>query len=117
MHHKRHTCEHQHEISAEAGRILHPCCTEQPAAGDGKQRPLVPRSRCLPRLSRSVDMTSAVKSREQLFLRLPPFFLEPLEETEPVMTTVDPADIRGLATTSLVSVRCLPRSRNEDFHL
>jgi len=27
---------------------------EQPAAGDGKQRPLVPRSRCLPRLSRSV---------------------------------------------------------------
>src|SRR5262249_52561547 len=26
----------------------------QPAASDGKQRPLVPRSRCLPRLSRSV---------------------------------------------------------------
>src|SRR5262245_56544322 len=32
----------------------------QPAAGDGKQRPLVPRSRRLPRLSRSVDMTSDV---------------------------------------------------------
>jgi hypothetical protein len=27
---------------------------EQPAAGDGKQRPLVPRSRCLPRLTRGV---------------------------------------------------------------
>src|SRR5262245_15871890 len=27
---------------------------QQPAAGDGKQLPLVPRSRCLPRLSRSV---------------------------------------------------------------
>ena len=33
------------------------------------------------------------------------------------MTTVDHADIRGLAPTFLVSVRCLPRSRNEDFHL
>ena len=31
------------------------------------------------------------------------------------MTTVDHADIRGLVTTLLVSVRCLPRSRNEDF--
>jgi hypothetical protein len=27
---------------------------QQPAAGDGLQRSLVPRSRCLPRLSRSV---------------------------------------------------------------
>src|SRR5215471_10161936 len=40
-----------------------------------------------------------------------------MEETEPVMTTVDHADIRGLATTFLVSVRCLPRSRNEDLNL
>ena len=31
------------------------------------------------------------------------------------MTTVDHADIRGLATTLLVSVGCLPRSRNEDL--
>src|SRR5215510_2689696 len=46
-----------------------------------------------------------------------PLSPEPLEETEPVMTTVDHADIRGLATTLLVSVRCLPRSRNEDFNL
>jgi hypothetical protein len=33
------------------------------------------------------------------------------------MTTVDPAAIRGLATTVLVSVRCLPRSRDEDVNL
>jgi len=33
------------------------------------------------------------------------------------MTTVDHADIRGLATTFLVSVRGLPRSRHEDFTL
>jgi len=31
------------------------------------------------------------------------------------MTTVDHADIRGLAPTFLVSVGCLPRSRSEDF--
>jgi hypothetical protein len=30
--------------------------------GDGCQRPLLRRSRCLPRLKRSVDMTSDVKS-------------------------------------------------------
>ena len=30
-------------------------------------------------------------------------------------TTVDHADIRGLATTLLVSVRCLPRSKGEDL--
>jgi hypothetical protein len=38
-----------------------------------------------------------------------------LEEAEPVKTTVDPADIRGLATTLLIPVRCRPRSRSEDF--
>ena len=31
------------------------------------------------------------------------------------MTTVDHADIRGLATTLLASVGCLPRSRHEGF--
>jgi hypothetical protein len=31
-------------------------------AGDGCQRPLVPRSRCLPRLTPGVAMTSEVKS-------------------------------------------------------
>ena len=33
------------------------------------------------------------------------------------MTPVDHAAIRGLATTFRVSVRCLPRSRNEDLNL
>ena len=32
---------------------------------------------------------------------------------EPVKTTVDHADIRGLGTTLLVSVRRLPLSRHE----
>jgi len=39
----------------------------------------------------------------------------PSEEKEPGITTVDPADIRGLAPTFLVSVGGLPRSRSEDF--
>ena len=30
-------------------------------------------------------------------------------------TTVDPANIRGLGTTLLASVRCLRQSRSEDF--
>ena len=38
---------------------------------------------------------------------------KPLEETEPVIATVDHADIRGLITTLLVSVGHLPRSRDE----
>jgi len=38
---------------------------------------------------------------------------KPLEETEPVIATVDHADIRGLVTTLLVSVGYLPRSRDE----
>jgi transposase len=76
--------------------------------------PLLPRCGCQARLRPSVDMTSDVKSREQLFLRLHPiFFLYPLEEPEPVITTVDHADIRGLSTTLLVSVGCLPHSRDE----
>ena len=36
-------------------------------AGDGKQRPLVPRSRYPPRLKRSVDMTSDVKGCQPTF--------------------------------------------------
>jgi hypothetical protein len=43
-------------------------------------------------------MTADVKRREPLFLRLHPFSLDPLEEPEPVMTTVDHADLRGLMT-------------------
>ena len=37
----------------------------------------------------------------------------PAEETEPLTSTVDHVDIRGLGTTLLVSVGCLPRSRHE----
>jgi hypothetical protein len=40
----------------------------------------------------------------------------PWEETEPVRATVSHADIRGLGTTLLVSVGCLPRSRHEHLH-
>jgi hypothetical protein len=58
-------------------------------------------------------MTSEVKSREQLFLHLHPLSLEPLEEPEPVMTTVDHAASRGLMTTFLASVGCLPHARGE----
>ena len=61
-----------------------------------------------------VDMTSNVKSRQQLFLGLHDVFsLRASEEPEPVRTTVDHADIRGLATTVLGSVGCLPLSRHE----
>ena len=74
----------------------------------------LPRSRYSPRLKRSVDMTSDVKSGEQLFCVCLMFFLLGLsEEPEPVNTTVDLADIRGLATTLLASVGCLPHSRDE----
>jgi hypothetical protein len=59
-------------------------------------------------------MTSNVKSRQQLFLGLHDVFsLRASEEPEPVRTTVDHADIRGLATTLLGSVGCLPLSRHE----
>ena len=37
----------------------------------------------------------------------------PSEGTEPVTTTADHADMRGLGTTLLVSVECLPQSRRE----
>src|SRR5438270_13205408 len=74
---------------------------EHRRAADAFQPPL----RCgfQARLSRSVDMTSDVKSREQLFyvclMIFPLFRLS--EEPEPVNTTVDHADIRGLVTTLL----------------
>jgi hypothetical protein len=52
------------------------------------------------RLTAGVDMTSNVKSRQQLFLGLHAgFSLRASEEPEPVRTTGDPADIRGWATT------------------
>ena len=52
---------------------------------DWEQRPLVPRSRCSQQLKAGVDMTSDVKSREQLFYVCLMFFLLGLsEEPEPV---------------------------------
>ena len=72
----------------------------QARAGDGKQRPL--RSRCLPRLTRGVDMTSDVKGWEQLFSVGMLFFaLHTSEEPEPVR-------IRRLIL--LLSVGCVPPS-------
>jgi hypothetical protein len=41
------------------------------------------------------------------------FTLRASEEPEPVRTTVDPAALRGLGTTLLASVGCLPLSRLE----
>ena len=59
-------------------------------------------------------MTSDVKSGEQFFLRLHDLFsLVHRKSWSQEDTTVDPADIRGLATTLLASVGCLPRSRHE----
>ena len=72
------------------------------AAADCLQRPLLRRSRFRQRLSASVDMTSSVKGffRESvdcaMFIVCIP---RPSEEREPVITTVDHADIRGLGTT------------------
>src|SRR4051812_38713164 len=65
----------------------------------------------------SVAMPSDVKRRAPLCFRLPPFFLEPLDEPEPGRTTGDPAALRGVAPPCLVSVRGLPRARNEEVHL
>ena len=42
-----------------------------------------------------------------------PYSFVAWEEVEPVIPTVDPADIRGLVTTLLASVRRLPLSGNE----
>jgi hypothetical protein len=62
-----------------------------------------------------VDMTSAVKrglydgTWSCIKLGFHSTSLRASEEPEPVRTTVDHAEIRGLATTLLVSVRRLPR--------
>jgi Putative transposase len=69
-------------------------------------------------LSFPVDMTSAVKcSRYRFFGPSSWRPLRPWGETEPVNATVDHADIRGLATTLLVSVGRLPRSRHERLYV
>ena len=62
-----------------------------------------------------VDMTAAVKrglyDGTWGFIKLGfhSTSLRAAEEPEPVITTVDHADIRGLGTTLLVSVQRLPR--------
>ena len=78
-------------------------------AGHGPHQPR-------PLLKQDVDMTSRVKS----VLWHPSHFLIPGlfgfdfgRRRSQQITTVDPADIRGLATTLLWSVGCLPRSRYE----
>ena len=59
-------------------------------------------------------MTSDVKSREQLFyVRIMFFPLLYRKSRSQEDTTVDHADIRGLAPTFLASVGCLPQSRDE----
>ena len=64
-------------------------------------------------MSLGVDMTSGVKRANLFVLRrlahCVQFLLRAAVEAEPVIATVDHADIRGLATTLLVSVRRLPR--------
>ena len=61
-------------------------------------------------------MTSHVKSAPRHSSRLPisgPFSLVFGRRRSQQITTVDPADIRGLGTTLHWSVGCLPRSRHE----
>src|ERR687896_2231613 len=59
-------------------------------------------------------MTSSVKGffRERVTCPCSIFIRCVSEEREPVITTVDHADIRGLGTTLLASVGRLPRSRH-----
>jgi hypothetical protein len=68
------------------GRLkFHEGLAEQLLAGDGLQRPLLPRFRCLPRLKRGVDMTADVEDCEQLFyVCIMSFSLGRSEEPEPV---------------------------------
>jgi hypothetical protein len=67
------------------------------------------------RLRPSVDMTSDVKSGQQLFLGLHEVFLSFVHRKSRSQedTTVNLAAIRGLMTTFLVSVGCLLQSRDE----
>jgi hypothetical protein len=59
-------------------------------------------------------MTSDVKSWLPMFLHfLCPVVLRHRKRRSQEETTVDHADIRGLGTTLLASVGCLPRSRHE----
>jgi hypothetical protein len=60
-------------------------------------------------LRANVDMTTAVKSGSAVILSVAYSPLRAAEESEPVIATVDHAELRGLATTLLVSVRHLPR--------
>jgi hypothetical protein len=73
------------------------------------------RSDVMQRLRSSVDMTSDVKSGQQLFLDLHEAFLSFVhwKSRSQKDTTIDPAAIRGLMTTFLASVGCLPQSRDE----
>ncbi len=87
----------------------------QSLAGDALQPPLLRRCGFRARLKRGVDMTSTVKRGLYdgtwgfIQLGLHSTSLRTAVEPEPVITTVDHADIRGLGTTLLVSVRRLPR--------
>jgi hypothetical protein len=55
-------------------------------------------------------MTSNVKGCQQIFLGLHDFFTSVHRKSRSQhYATVDPADIRGLGTTVLASVGCLPR--------
>jgi hypothetical protein len=64
------------------------------------------------RLTAGVAMTSNVKSGRQIFLGLHDFLSSVHRKSRSQEeTTVDPAAIRGLATTLLASVGCLPLSR------
>jgi hypothetical protein len=87
---------------------------QQGPGADCLQRPLLRRSGFRQQLTPSVDMTSDVKGWEQLFyvrIMFFPFLYRKSRSQED--TTVDHADIRGLVTTFLASVGCLPQSRNE----
>jgi hypothetical protein len=48
--------EGKRKMGRESGRSSVPDPAQQGGAGDGKQRPLVPRSRCLPRLTPGVRL-------------------------------------------------------------
>ena len=79
--------------------------------------PLLRRSGFRQRLKPGVDMTSSVKGffRERVACAWSFCIRRLSDEREPVITTVDHADIRGLGTTLLVSVGRLPRSRHAGF--
>jgi hypothetical protein len=84
----------------------------QRLAADCLQRAL--RSRFRQQLKAGVDMTSDVKGCQPIFLGLHDVFpLVHRKRRSQQYATVDPADIRGLGTTLLVSVGCLPHSRLE----